>query len=139
MGRTHGGKASAALMVSLMMISVAPPARAQHPRPDNTQVNKRDRDAAQQTADQQSNAKSDVAITRDIRRAIVSDKSLSTYAHNIKVITQHGAVTLKGPVLTDDEKKIVEAKATDVVGAGHVTNALSVTNAPAKRHKKSKP
>jgi len=25
------------------------------------------------------------------------------------------------------------------VGAGHVTNALSVTNAPAKRHKKSKP
>jgi osmotically-inducible protein OsmY len=138
MFRTLSGKAGAALMVSLAIVSVAPVALAQQTRPDNTQVNKRDRAPGQPTADQQTNTKSDVAITRDIRRAIVNDKSLSTYAHNIKVITQHGAVTLKGPVLTDEEKKVVEAKATEVAGAGHVTNAISITNAPPKPHTKSK-
>jgi hyperosmotically inducible periplasmic protein len=138
MFRTFSGKAGAALMVSLTIVSVAPAALAQQSRPDNTQVNKRDRAAAQPTADQQSNTKSDVAITRDIRRAIVNDKSLSTYAHNIKVITQHGDVTLKGPVLTDEEKKIVEAKATEVAGAGHVTNAISITSAPPKARAKAK-
>jgi hyperosmotically inducible protein len=137
MFRTLSGKAGAVLMVSLTIVSIAP-ALAQQVRPDNTQVNKRDRAAAAPTADQQTNAKTDVAITRDIRRAIVNDKSLSTYAHNVKVITQHGDVTLKGPVLTDDEKKIVEAKATEVAGAGHVTNAISITNAPAKPRAKSK-
>jgi len=138
MFRTLSGTAGAALMVILTIVSIPPAAFAQQPRPDNTQVNKRDRAAAQPTADQQTNTKSDVAITRDIRRAIVNDKSLSTYAHNIKVITQHGDVTLKGPVATDEEKKIVEAKATDVAGAGHVTNAISVTTASPKPRAKVK-
>ena len=64
----------------------------------------------------------------------MDDKTLSTYAHNVKVITQDGRVTLKGPVCTEEEKKIVEAKATEVAGTGHVVNEMSV--APAKGSKK---
>ena len=138
MVRTFIGTARVALWLGLAAVSSAPAALAQQAPPDNTRVNQRDRAASQVTADQQKNNRSDVAITRDIRRALVNDKSLSTYAHNIKVITQHGDVTLKGPVRTEDEKKVIEAKATDVAGAGHVNNQISVTNAPSKRRAKSK-
>ncbi len=55
-------------------------------------------------------------MTQQIRRSIMADKSLSTYAHNIKIISQNGAVTLKGPVKSDDEKKAVVAKAVAVAG-----------------------
>src|ERR1700756_1326962 len=93
--------------------------------PDNSARNKDHSTTA--TADQQSAHKSDTDITRDIRRSIVSDKSLSTYAHNVKIITQNGAVTLKGPVNSDDEKQTVAAKAAEVVGGSDkVTNQLTV-------------
>ena len=95
-------------------------------KPDNTKVNKRDRNTAEPTADQQKENISDRELTRKIRRAIVDDKTLSTYAHNVKIITQHGAVTLKGPVHTEEEKQAVEAKATEIAGSGKVTNNLSV-------------
>lgn len=122
-----------ALWLSLVMMALAPVALAQQPRPDNSQVNKRDRTASQPTADQQKNDRSDILITRNIRRAITADKNLSTYGHNVKVITQHGDVTLKGPVRTAEEKNVIEAKATDIAGAGHVTNEMSVAPVQAKR------
>ena len=56
----------------------------------------------------------------------MDDKSLSTYAHNVKIVAHGGTVTLKGPVRTEEEKKTVEAKATEVAGAGKVTNNISV-------------
>lgn len=132
--RRFGGPARAALWLSLTTLSLTSAALAQQTQPDNTRVNNRDRAPSQVTADQQNNNRSDVAITREIRRAIVKDQHLSTYAHNIKVISQHGDVTLKGPVRTEDEKKVVEAKATDVAGAGHVINEISV--APTKHRAK---
>jgi hyperosmotically inducible protein len=95
-------------------------------KPDNTGVNKRDRAKSEPTADQQKENKSDRTIAKEIRSAIVADKSLSTYAHNVKVISEHGNVTLKGPVRSEEEKKTVEAKATEVAGAGKVTNELSI-------------
>jgi osmotically-inducible protein OsmY len=109
--------------------------RAQAPAPDNTKVNTRDRTPAQPTADRQSNTRTDVSITRDIRRAIVKDKALSTAAHNIKIITQQGQVTLKGPVRSDAEKQAIEAKATEIAGAGHVTSNVSVKDASAPASK----
>jgi len=124
--------------LSLTTVAANPSLLAQQPAPDNTRVNKRDRAAAQPTADQQQNNRSDVTITRDIRRAIVADKRLSTYAHNVKIITQQGEVTLKGPVRSDEEKRAVEAKATEIAGAGHVKSEVSVTNAPTKRRAKGK-
>ena len=95
-------------------------------KPDNTKVNKRDRKAGEVTADQQKMTKADRQLTQKIRRAINDDKSLSTYAHNVKIISQDGMVTLKGPVRTDDERVSLEAKATGIAGSGKVTNELSV-------------
>jgi osmotically-inducible protein OsmY len=65
-------------------------------------------------------------IMQKIRKAVVADKSLSTYGHNVKIISEHGKVTLKGPVRSDDESKNIEAKAVEIAGAGNVTNQLSV-------------
>jgi BON domain len=56
----------------------------------------------------------------------IADKGLSSYAHNVKVITRDGKVTLRGPVRSSGEKKTVELKAAEVAGAGNVINRLSV-------------
>ena len=93
---------------------------------DNTKVNTRDRAEGSPTADQQKENQSDREITRQIRQSVVKDDSLSTYAHNVKIITQDGHVTLKGPVRSDDEKRTIEAKATEVAGQNKVTNELAV-------------
>ncbi len=70
--------------------------------------------------------KSDRELTRQIRKAIVSDKSLSTQAHNVKILIKDGAVTLKGQVKTDDEKKAIEEKASGIAGTSKVTSELTV-------------
>ena len=95
--------------------------------PDNTKVNKRDRDRSEPTADQQKGNASDRDLTKKIRQSIVADKSLSTYAHNVKVISQNGVVTLKGPVRSEEEKKAIESKTMEVVGSGgRINNEMSV-------------
>jgi osmotically-inducible protein OsmY len=96
------------------------------PAADNTKTNERDRGANEPTADQQKDNRSDRDTTQQIRRSIVNDKALSTYAHNVKIITQHGQVTLKGPVQSEDEKKAIEAKAAEIVGENKVSSELSV-------------
>ena len=93
---------------------------------DNTKVNTRDRAEGSPTADEQKESQSDREITRRIRQSVVKDESLSTYAHNVKIITQDGHVTLKGPVRSDSEKRAIEAKATEVAGQNKVTNELAV-------------
>lgn len=96
-------------------------------KPDNSAVNKRDRKAGAPTADQQKMNPTDRDITAKIRRAIVADKSLSMYAKNVKIISQDGTVTLKGPVRSDEEVKSIVSKATEVTGsADKVVNQLSV-------------
>src|SRR6185295_15704817 len=82
------------LAVAASAAAQTPPTKSTEAPPDNTKVNR----AGEVNASSQKNGKHDLAITRDIRKAIVSDKSLSTYAHNVKVITSNGFVTLKGPV-----------------------------------------
>lgn len=101
------------------------------PKPDNTKVNQRDRDSAAPTADKQKMNPADRETTKKIRMAIHNDKSLSTYGHNVKVITQGGKVTLKGPVRSEDEKSNIAMKATQVAGDGNVDNQLDV--APPKK------
>jgi osmotically-inducible protein OsmY len=96
------------------------------PAPDNTKVNKRDRSAAEPTSDQAKETVSDRNIMQKIRKALVADKTLSTYGKNVKIISRHGKVTLKGPVHTEDESKSIEAKAVEVAGAGNVTNQLAI-------------
>jgi hyperosmotically inducible protein len=119
------------LAVGLLLLSCGTLVLAQDsagqsaPASDNTKMNQRDRNANEPTADQQQNNRSDRDITQQIRKAIEADKNLSTYAHNVKVITQNGKVTLKGPVRSEEEKRAVEAKAREVA-EGNVTNELTV-------------
>src|ERR1700731_963471 len=75
--------------------------------PDNSAVNVRDRAPGAMTAGQQSNSTSDVELTRRIRRAVVQDHSLSMLAHNVKIISANGSVTLRGPVKTEEEKTAI--------------------------------
>src|SRR6266852_9332159 len=96
-----------ALVCVLALASVPASAQdssAQQSAPDNTKVNQRDRNKAEPTADQQKENQPDREIARKISRSIVQDKSLSSYAHNVKIIAENGAVTLKGPVRSDEEK-----------------------------------
>ncbi len=109
----------------IVLISVlALPLAAQ--QPDNTKVNQRDRAQTAVTADQQGNSKEDVERTTAIRKAIGEQKDLSTYAHNVKVITLQGHVTLRGPVRDQHERDLIGQLATHVAGAQHVTNALEI-------------
>jgi hyperosmotically inducible protein len=79
------------------------------------------------TADQQKSNKADRELTQKIRKSVVSDKSLSMSAHNVKIISRDGMVTLRGTVKSDDEKKSIEDKATEIAGQGKVTSELTVT------------
>jgi osmotically-inducible protein OsmY len=94
--------------------------------PDNTKTNQRDREPGAVTADDQGMSKADREVAQKIRKAVVDDKSLSTYAHNVKIIVQEGKVTLKGPVRSAEEKTTVNSKAVAVVGAAKVTNELDI-------------
>jgi hyperosmotically inducible protein len=93
-------------------------------QPDNSAQNKNQNHC--NTADSQPNAKSDRETTASVRKAIIADKDLSTYAHNVKIITQGGTVTLKGPVKSDDEKQKVVSDAAGVVSADKVVDQLTV-------------
>jgi hyperosmotically inducible periplasmic protein len=93
---------------------------------DNSAINKRDQSKSEPTADQQQNNRSDLEITKEIRRSLTQDKSLSTYAHNVKVIAQNGKVTLKGPVRSADEKSAVVAKAAQIAGDANINDEMTV-------------
>lgn len=111
--------ASAALAAVCLLVPVFATAQA---APDNT---KKDQEHGT-TADSQSNASADRATTAKVRKAIMADKNLSTYAHNVKVITSNGQVTLKGPVKSEEEKQQIVSDASAVVSAENVTNQLTV-------------
>jgi hyperosmotically inducible periplasmic protein len=80
--------------------------------------------SGQQTADSQSNTKADLALTAQIRKALMDDKTLSMSAHNVKIITRNGMVTLRGAVASEAEKAAVAAKAREIAGADMVTDSL---------------
>jgi hypothetical protein len=109
--------------VSLMATPIPGYQDPQQTPPDNTKQNK---DQTSPTADQQKMNPADRALTQKIRKAIHQDTSLSTYAHNIKIIAQDGKVTLRGPVRSEDEKTNIEAKAVAVAGEGNVTDQLEI-------------
>ncbi|MGH9731084.1 MAG: BON domain-containing protein [Candidatus Acidiferrales bacterium] len=113
---------SLVLLASMFMCLAPSRSAAQQVPPDNTKKNQN----AGMTADQQKNNSSDMEMTRRIRRLIMNDKALSTYAHNVKVITRNGHVTLKGPVNSRKEKEVVAAKATEIAGEGNVTDEVRV-------------
>jgi hyperosmotically inducible protein len=96
--------------------------------PDNTGSNavSTNSSATSSVADGQSNLTSDLKITQRIRKSVVADKSLSTYAHNVKIVSVNGAVTLNGVVKNAHEKSVIQAKARAVAGKSNVTNDLTI-------------
>ncbi len=79
------------------------------------------------TADQQKENTADRNLTRKIRQSVIADKNLSTDAHNVKIISQNGIVTLKGPVKSEDERKAIVAKAVEIAGgADKVTDQITI-------------
>ena len=112
------------LVFCVVSLMATPRPRFQDPQtpPDNTKQNKQTNPSANQ---QKMNA-ADRELTQKIRRAIHEDTSFSTYAHNIKIISQDGKVTLRGPVRSEEEKTNIEGKAVAVAGQGNVTNQLEV-------------
>ena len=128
MSRKHALTQFAAL-AGLLITGLAAQVASAQSQPDNTRVNKEDRSPSAVTADQQKDNHNDRYLTQQIRKAVMADKSLSTYAHNVKIVSQNGAVTIKGPVRSEDEKKTVIAKAEQIAGSGKVTDQLSVKSA----------
>ena len=96
--------------------------------PDNTKSNKMMNAGA--TADAQKEDSSDRDMTKRIRQSVKADKSLSTYAHNVKIVAVNGKVTLNGVVRTQQERSSIEMKAASVAGKDRVVNDIRV--APAK-------
>jgi len=117
-------KVKTLLMVGVLTVGTSA-AWANPQDADNTKANKEV--AKSDTADKAKNNKTDLTLMKQIRRAVVKDKSLSTDAHNVKIVATGGKVTLTGPVKSEDEKKAIESKAAEVAGADNVTSNLTVT------------
>ena len=114
------------LVLSGALLGPIPIYAAQNHAPDNTAVNKQDRDTHQPTADQAKNNRSDRDLAKHVRQDVVHDKSLSTYGHNVKIVADGGKVTLRGPVHSEDEKRAIEEHARKYAGDGNVSNELTV-------------
>lgn len=96
--------------------------------PDNTGRNVRDRSGDTLTPGDQSESEADRTLTQRVRQAVVADDSLSTNAHNVKIITVNGVVTLRGPVNSTKEKATIDAKAQQIAGATKVNNQLEIVS-----------
>jgi osmotically-inducible protein OsmY len=99
--------------------------------PDNSKTNQRDRGDTT-TADQSKTNKADTDLAKKIRESVYADKTLSTYAHNVKIVVQNGQVTLRGPVRNDAERDEIKQKAVDIAGASNVVSQLEI--APGKNN-----
>ena len=146
-GCTHGSRSDDEAREVAPVASPKPPAKVRATNPNNNVVENDANNAADDlnvnvdnskinsvkgktedlTAEDQSNSKDDVEITRKIRRSLTEDGSLSVYAHNVKIITQGGHVTLKGPVRSAAEKATVDKRARQYAGANSVANEITIT------------
>lgn len=93
---------------------------------DNTAINQRDNSGITTTPIDQAESASDLAISAKIRQAIVDDKAFSLNAHNVKIVTNTGVVTLRGPVKSMEEKNAVESMAKQVAGVTRVDNLIEI-------------
>jgi hyperosmotically inducible periplasmic protein len=115
-----------ALLLGAWSPAILPAQSTDTKKPDNTANNKGDQKPGAVTADQQKMNATDRDLTAKIRRSIMANKSLSVYAHNIKIVSQNGIVTLKGPVRSDDEVRSIMASAIEIAGADKAVNQMTV-------------
>lgn len=91
---------------------------------ENTQQNLRDRDNQTLTPEDQNESEADIKITAHIRQMVHQDQSLSMDAHNAKIITRKGVVTLRGPVETGAERMKLQQISQQTAGVMQVDNQL---------------
>lgn len=91
---------------------------------DPVRDNVRDRDNLNDADPNKS--ETDRQLTSRIRKSIVDDDALSTKAKNVEIISKNGAVTLRGPVSTAEEKSRVESHAQNSAGAKRVNSQIEV-------------
>ena len=124
MKRKTSSGLTAIFLGAALLLPVAP--LSAQTAPDNTNVNKQDQNTAAPNADNAKNTKSDTQVMAQIRREVVKDKSLSTYAHNVKIVSRHGKVTLRGPVHTEQEKQTIEQYAKKYAGDDNVSDEITI-------------
>ncbi len=112
-------------LACLSAVSLAAMA-ADDKKPDNTATNERDRSGETQTSGDQSNSSTDLKTTQAIRQALMKDSELSTTAKNIKIITDNGQVTLRGPVTNAQEKARIDQLARSAAGGAKIVDQLDV-------------
>ncbi|HJV65210.1 MAG TPA: BON domain-containing protein [Geomonas sp.] len=123
---------SAAVALNVTGVAFADQKADETPKADNTRQNMQMRTDKEVTADQQGQSEADRKISQEIRRALMKEKSLSTYGHNVKIITRDGKVTLKGPVRSAKEKQTIGKLAAKVAGTKKVSNKLEVAESDSK-------
>jgi hyperosmotically inducible protein len=114
------------VLTCLSTVSLAAIGADDKTKPDNTAVNERDRSRETQTSGDQSNSSADLKITQAIRQALMKDSELSTTAKNIKIITDNGQVTLRGPVKNAQEKAKIDQLARSAAGGAKIDDQLDV-------------
>jgi hyperosmotically inducible periplasmic protein len=113
-------------LACLSAFSLAALAGDEKAKPDNTATNERDRSGETQTSGDQSNSPADLKITQAIRQTLMKDRELSMTAKNIKIITDNGQVTLRGPVKTAQEKAKIDQLAKSAAGGAQIDDQLDV-------------
>ena len=93
---------------------------------DNTARNARDANGTTLTPMDQGESEADRTITQQIRKAVVDHDQLSTNAKNVKIITNDGVVTLRGPVKSEQEKSTIASVAQKTNGVKRVDNQLEI-------------
>jgi hyperosmotically inducible protein len=114
------------LLACLSTVSFAAMAAEDKTKPDNTAINERDRSRETQTSGDQSNSSADLKITQAIRQALMKDSELSMTAKNIKIITDNGQITLRGPVKNAQEKAKIDQLARSAAGGAKIDDQLDV-------------
>jgi len=114
------------VLTCLSTVTLAAMAADDKTKPDNTAINERDRSRETQTSGDQSNSSADLKITQAIRQALMNDSELSTTAKNVKIITNNGQVTLRGPVKTAQEKAKIDQLAKSAAGGAKIDDQLEV-------------
>jgi hyperosmotically inducible periplasmic protein len=114
------------VLTCLSTVSLAAMAADDKTKPDNTAINERDRSGETQTSGDQSNSSADLKITQAIRQALMKDSELSTTAKNVKIITNNGQVTLRGPVKNAQEKAKIAQLARSAAGGANIDDQLDV-------------
>jgi hyperosmotically inducible protein len=101
---------------------------------DNTARNVHDRNSSTLTPLDQGNSQADLDTTAQIRKEIIAGQSMSLNARNVKIVTKNGQVSLRGPVNTAEEKRLIGDIAGRIVRSENVDNQLEVKLTPTGRN-----